>query len=134
MPNDETISNTPMTISQMPTTDGQGHDRFERRCQHDDAGDQADHADEDLPAAAGQVGSLIAETVVATPRKMKPTPIQMASSRMRSSHRSAGSQHRQDQRRRAADEQQHPPAGRDMQAEREDHLRDAGDQQSRRRR
>ena len=29
----------------------------------------------------GSVGSLIAETVVATPRKMKPTPIQMASSR-----------------------------------------------------
>ena len=30
----------------------------------------------------GSVGSLIAETAVATPRKMKPTPIQIASNRM----------------------------------------------------
>ena len=33
-------------------------------------------------ARPGSVGSLIAETAVATPRKMKPTPIQMASNRI----------------------------------------------------
>ena len=70
----------------------------------------------------------MAETVVATPRKMNPTPIQMASNRIAVAEMPER-QHGQDQRRRPADEQQDPAARRNMQAEREDDLRDAGDQQ-----
>ena len=78
----------------------------------------------------GSVGSLIAETVVATPRKMKPTRDPDGQQQNRVALAEVPEcQHRQDERRRAADEQQDPAAGRHMQAEREEHLRDAGDQQ-----
>ena len=72
----------------------------------------------------------MADTVVATPRKMKPTADPDGQQKQCVALTEvAESQHCQDQRRSAADEQQHPPAGRDVQAEREYHLRDAGDQQ-----
>jgi hypothetical protein len=74
MPNEETISNAPMTTNQMPTTIA--------RVMIDWNGD----ASTTMPAIRlitptkidhprpGGVGSLMAETVVATPRKMNPTP------------------------------------------------------------
>ncbi|CFS32705.1 Uncharacterised protein [Mycobacterium tuberculosis] len=71
----------PITTSQMPTTNAS--------IQMDSNGD----AITTMPAMRlitptkmdhprpGSIGSLIAETVVATPRKMNPMPIQMASNR-----------------------------------------------------
>ena len=81
MPNADTTSKTPMTISQMPTTMA--------RVRIDSNGE----AITTMPAMRlitptkicqprpGRVGSLMAATVVATPRKTNPTPIQMASSK-----------------------------------------------------
>ena len=81
MPNADTTSNTPRTINQTPTTMA--------RVTIDSNGE----AITTTPATrlmtpmkmfhplAGRVGSLMAATVVATPRKTNPTPIQMASSK-----------------------------------------------------
>src|SRR6476659_9442231 len=56
--------------------------RIRWRRQHDEAGEDRDDAEEDAHPCPGRCGSLIAATVVATPRNTNPTPIQMASSRI----------------------------------------------------
>ncbi len=129
IPNDEMISNTPMTTNHAPTTIA--------RVTMDWNGD----ARTTMPASRlitptkmfhprpGRCGSLTAEIVVATPRKMNPMPIQMASSRIAYTlTEMTECEQRQDQRRGATDEQQDPAARRDVKLEREDDLRDTGDQ------
>ena len=76
----------------------------------------------------GSVGSLIAETAVATPRKMKPTAIQMASSRIAVLRMRKHSTARISDAAPLMNSSTRPPAD-TSQAEREEHLRDAGDQQ-----
>ena len=83
MPNDDTISNT--ADDDQPDADDERQDRDAIRMAMPII---------TMPASRlitptnicqprpGRCGSLIAETVVATPRKMNPTPIQMASNRI----------------------------------------------------
>ena len=81
MPNADTTSNTPMTISQTPTTIASVRMDSNGEAITTTPAMRLISADEDVPAPAGRVGSLTAATVVATPRKTNPTPIQMASSK-----------------------------------------------------
>ena len=82
MPNDDAISKTPITISQIATTNV--------RISIDSKGDPSitmpanrlTKPKKICQARPGRCGSLIAEIDVATPRKMKPTPIQIASSKI----------------------------------------------------
>ena len=81
MPNDDTISNTPMTTNQTPATyarvmiDGNGDAKTTMPASELITPTKIDHP------RPGSTGSLMAEIVVATPRKMNPMPIQMANNR-----------------------------------------------------
>ena len=82
MPNDDTISKTPMTTNQTPTTiarvaiDSNGDARTTMPASRLITPTKIDHP------RPGRFGSLMAEIVVPTPRKMNPMPIQMANNRI----------------------------------------------------
>ena len=132
IPNADTTSNTPMTISQTPTT--MASVRM----------DSNGEAITTTPAMrlispmkmfqplAGRVGSLIGrhrrrdaaeDESDADPDGQQQNRVALAEM--------AKSENGEDQRRGTADEQQHSATGRDMEAERHDDLRDAGHQQIR---
>ena len=81
MPNADTTSNTPMTISQTPTTIASVRMDSNGEAITTTPAMRLISPMKMFQPLAGRVGSLTAATVVATPRKMNPTPIQMASSK-----------------------------------------------------
>src|SRR5271165_7635190 len=64
-----------------PDNESQYDDGIERPREHDDAGDDAHDPDEDRPPAPGNARFTDRCSVVATPWKMNPTAIHMASNR-----------------------------------------------------
>src|SRR4029078_3782888 len=129
MPNPATISITPRMISQMPATsakvtiESNGHDSTTM------PGRMLMMPKKIAQPRPGNAGSLMAVAVAATPRKMNPTAIQMASNRIAYLPEVAKRQHGRNHRRGAADKQKNPAARRGGQAECADHLRDARHQQ-----
>ena len=103
--------------------DGEGDDRFERRGHHDDARDEADDTDEDVPPSGGQGGiadgshrrrDTTEDEPDADPDGQQQNRVALTEMAKR--------QNREDERSGAADEQQYPSARCDVKAEGHDDL------------